>query len=251
MQSSSHASSRDTGGGVQPKHPTAQATENPAKSYDDDNTADLMARFSALRPSNASSASVATSPPRSDPAASDPFAFLGLPSVPDAEPTLPDVPDTQPEASHPTLGPAHSDIPADRDLDPFRTLVGRDLDVNRLGEVGPANLQGKSGKKGKDPYVSILPSPPRSDDDDADAGGDEVCSICTNDASLACFSPLDPMDGCAGDMYCSECWVEGHARMDRDELKEHRTRDVIPARARGQRCQRGGKPSVRKRAMAA
>jgi hypothetical protein len=40
-----------------------------------------------------------------------------------------------------------------------------------------------------------------------------------------------------GDVYCSECWVQAHEGMEREELREHRTRDLPK---RGGRGSRGG-----------
>lgn len=64
--------------------------------------------------------------------------------------------------------------------------------------------------------------------------------ICTSDASVRCT-------GCDSDPYCSACWAEGHERMDRQELREHRTvsiesRSRAGAGGQGRRSKKGGGP---------
>lgn len=210
----------------------------------------LIARFSALRrareatsaeqgPTSPPARSSSSSPPPaytsddSDTASvsgsRDPFAALSLPSVPRSEPSLP--PEPSPSSSepavHPTLGPAHNDLPADLDLAPFRRLVGRDLDVRRLDEPSERSFDG-------------FPSVPSSVSKPPHAGKEEgeeeetFCSICSAPPTLSCFSPRDPEDeGCMGDVYCSECWVQAHEGMEREELREHRTRDLPRRGGRG------------------
>ena len=73
------------------------------------------------------------------------------------------------------------------------------------------------------------------DDDDEDNDDDDTdtwCCICNEDASLRCV-------GCDGDLYCRQCWVEGHGNMGRDEIREHKIADYTPRRLRAARRGRG------------
>lgn len=226
----------------------------PAENNEEDDVereaADLIARFTALRPSaslnvsTSSAASLSQGMPSTSNSdfgrdlgdgddgddGDDRMAATLFPSAPsDAFPSLS-------EPSHPTLGPEHNDISADIDLSPFRRLVGKDLNIEqRLANLGRND-------------ESVLPSTPGAD------GGEEdettFCSLCAEDASLTCSCPDDEYEGCAGDAYCSQCWVEAHGGMSKDELRDHRTKDV-PARRRQRGAKGMGGIGGRKRAMAA
>lgn len=227
--------------------PSSSRQERPEPQSEQDEIQDevdaLIARFSALRPARQASPTerASTSPPTrssssspppaytsddseggDNPGIRDPFAALSLPSVPSSEPTLPSEPfsSSSAPAVHPTLGPAHNDLPADLDLAPFRRLVGRELDVRRLDEPSERSL---------DPFPSV-PSSSSTSQLNGEGKDDEeetFCSICSAPPTLSCFSPRDPEDeGCMGDVYCSECWVQAHEGMQREELREHRTRDL-------------------------
>lgn len=192
----------------------------------------LMARFTALRgmdserlrapgpPTKTQAQRPRASPPEDNTTTSQTIS-IDLPSVPEQTPSLdlPSVPETLPSIpTHPTLGPNHSDISSTLDLSPFRKLVSGDLDVRDL------------------------PLSHRVDDDEVE----KWCTICTEDATVSCFSPLDEDDGCAGDLYCAKCWVEGHGGMGREELREHRTKEVGGAKGRSDKRGGGGAPGGKK-----
>lgn len=64
--------------------------------------------------------------------------------------------------------------------------------------------------------VKTAPSQPPSKPGFPDEEVDSWCIICLNDAKLQCI-------GCDGDLYCSNCWVEGHRGPDAGmEEKTHR-----------------------------
>lgn len=255
----------------------------------------LLARFSAIRPRHGNSrtaASAATSvnletqssavapgqeaksdTDEVDARAGSPDPFLGLPSVPSAVPVAPSQPSEE-EATHPSLGPQHNDIGVDVDLNPFRKLVGKDMDVGRLGAPSDDD-RGSRGSRSKKPgssrlpsSSSLLPSPPHSDSDSSSSSTSTddatLCSLCANPASLTCWPSrahfaADEMEyqGCGGDAYCSQCWVDAHERMPREERdQEHRTKDLPMSksrRGRGDSKKRGnvgGRGSGRKAMVA-
>lgn len=207
---------------------------------------DLALRFAALRaehlgvPLKTSTSQQPSELPEDEKRSSLDF-LSSMPSVPSTIPTTQDVESSQP--THPSLGSEHNDIPADRDLDPFRELVGKRLDVSRLALHPPKSKSGSAD--GENAFA--LPSPPSSDRSE-DEPGHIFCSLCADGASLKCCppgcvegfddgdddSPAENLEGCAGDAYCSSCWVEAHSGMDRDELRDHRTKNLPPARRRGQ-----------------
>ncbi|CAO1634553.1 unnamed protein product [Parajaminaea phylloscopi] len=173
-----------------------------------------------------------------------------LPSVPLALPRTVESP-AKTSAPHPSLGEGHADIPADRDLDPFRKLVRPDLDVTKLPITSETRQE------------SLFPAVPQlKSREDGDAGSHNIrfCSLCTEDATVRCCPPgftdnrlsedldlcddedlnSESLEGCAGDAYCSSCWVEAHSGMGRDELRDHRTKD-LPAFSL--RRKRGGSAS--------
>ncbi|PWN26086.1 hypothetical protein BDZ90DRAFT_233671 [Jaminaea rosea] len=212
--------------------------------------ADLIARFTALRSSascNVSTSSAASLSQGMPSAATssglgrslddghdgdddDRMTATIFPSAPsDALPSLP-------EPSHPTLGPEHNDISADIDLSPFRRLVGKDLNIQqRLANLG----------RNDEPSFPSTPGGGGGEEDET-----TFCSLCAEDASLTCSCPDDEYEGCAGDAYCSQCWVEAHGSMSKDELRDHRTKDV-PARRRQRGAKGMGGIGGRRRAMAA
>lgn len=240
---------------------------------DEDEINALLARFSAIRPRHGNSrtaASAATSMNQEnqssavasgqevksdtdevDARAGSPDPFLGLPSVPSAVPVAPSrPPEEEEEATHPSLGPQHNDIGVDVDLNPFRKLVSKDMDVGRLGapsddDRGSRGSRRKPSGTSKLPSSSsLLPSPPHSDSDSSasstSTGDATLCSLCANPASLTCWPSrahfaADEMEyqGCGGDAYCSQCWVDAHERMPREERdQEHRTKDLQMSKGR-------------------
>ncbi|CAO1625344.1 unnamed protein product [Sympodiomycopsis kandeliae] len=127
----------------------------------------------------------------------DSLLGLNLPSVPS---TLAVHSPSDSHLGHPSLGSSHTDIEDSTDLAPFRALVSSKMDVNRL-TAPTTTLTHKEKEK-------------------------IWCSICTSDATVSCFSPRDEDEGCMGDEYCSSCWVQAHGSMGREELMEHRTREI-------------------------
>ena len=68
----------------------------------------------------------------------------------------------------------------------------------------------------------------RGDEEEDEDDMDSWCIICNEDAALRCI-------GCDGDLYCSPCWVVGHERMPREEMRQHKTAEYTPRRLRGKR----------------
>jgi hypothetical protein len=65
--------------------------------------------------------------------------------------------------------------------------------------------------------ASGLPSKPKADSNKfTDEEIDSWCIICSDDATLSCL-------GCDGDLYCMNCWLEGHRGEDAgEEEKRHK-----------------------------
>lgn len=218
---------RDSNTAATQEHPQTDHDKSAAARSDHDNRGkmdDIESRLAALRGGKAATCKTPSTngaslnhddPP---PQSSSSIALSSLDLLPSVPTALPPA-----RPAHPTLGSDHADIPSDTDLSPFRRLASGELDVRNLalGETKTA------------PDVADT-------DSDSDDDPSTWCTICTSPATLACFSPQDEDEGCAGDLYCSQCWVEGHQGMQRDELREHRTREVANRKRRGRRTGGGG-----------
>ncbi|PWN42228.1 hypothetical protein IE81DRAFT_140821 [Ceraceosorus guamensis] len=186
--------------------------------------ADLLQRFQALRtkvsaPLASSTPSSTAKGPTSNPdrapsvkAASGPSWIL--PDVPqDIFSALPTVPrDPPPDATSEDVHLRHG-IDPERDLSSFSALAR--LDTKKLSAPGTGPSKGADIKQSK-----------QGNEEEEDMEG--WCCICNEDASLQCV-------GCDSDPYCSQCWAEGHGRMDRDELREHKTVPLEPRWKRNKR----------------
>ncbi len=106
-----------------------------------------------------------------------------LPSTPSKDPTLPPIPPSSPQ------NPSTSSNP-DSDL-----LTTRYSSLSLALPSVPTTL----------PKPSPFPGPRPSDTGTThtDAEVSTWCIICLDDATLQCI-------GCDGDLYCRNCWIEGH-----------------------------------------
>ncbi len=222
---------------------------------------DLVARLTKLRGAEGSNAAAdAQSPRDNDEQGGDESSLLALPSVPTDEPrsarTLPVVDDQKLPAD---LRPYSKLARMNVSLSEPDSLQAR-LDALKAKEAAAQAAKTKQAKQAmlRQPSAqskaSLLQSlgiprtqpsgstsqaskasAPQPDSDEEDAGDSDTdtwCCICNADATLRCT-------GCDFDLYCSECWAEGHVNMGRDELREHKTSEFRPRRQRGKGGSKG------------
>jgi hypothetical protein len=169
----------------------------PADRYNDDGNDDDESDNdrSEVSPNNTTTTSTKPLPTTSN----DPFSALSLPSAPTTLPIPP-----------PATNLASSTSPDDSSSSLAARFASLSLPTSTSASSSSPSFPSVPTSTRTEPQ-------PQYSDDEIDSW----CIICSDDATLRC-------KGCDGDLYCTNCWLEGHRGEDAGlEERRHRAEEFV------------------------